>query len=268
MQHSHRFSESKVGEKDIATISGIFGALALIALAMLLGGGIGSFVDPKSLFIVLGGTFGAALVSHSPKDFIKAYQSIKSVFFVAPQHGSSRIRKLVYLSQRARKEGTLALENDLLREKDPFLRKALELIIDNVEHEDIRRVLSIELAFADDDNRKAATLCHALGASAPAMGLLGTLIGLVEMLKFLDDPANIGPAMAVALLTTFYGTLLAHVIFLPLAAKLELKSKEDLLVKEITIEGVLSINEAANPRLIEQKLLGFLPKELRTAHFE
>jgi len=156
----------------------------------------------------------------------------------------------------------------MYRERDPFFKKCLMLLVDGYDAPELRKILEMELAYLDDRHRRGARLFQTMGAIAPAMGLIGTLIGLVQMLGNLDDPSEIGPAMAVALLTTFYGAVLANLVFLPLAGKLRTRSEEETLYKEMTIEGICGIAEGLNPRMIKQRLFSFLPPEKRYAEYE
>jgi len=169
----------------------------------------------------------------------------------------------VDLSGKARKGGILALESSIKEVGDQYFAKGLQLVVDGIEINSVRNVLEKDIEYSSDRHRLGAEVFVTIGTFAPALGMIGTLIGLVQMLQNLEDPSQIGPSMAVALLTTFYGTLVANLIFLPIAGKLKTRSKEEMLVKELIMEGVISIASGENPRIMEQKLQSFIPPKSR-----
>ncbi|MCB0344648.1 MAG: motility protein A [Bdellovibrionales bacterium] len=252
---------------DYGTIAGAIAAFGLVFLAIYLGGGIESFVDVKALLIVLGGTIGATLINFPLDDFVRAVSGLKTAFFPDTKSEMQRVRKILELSRKVRADGSLAIEGEVYSEPDAFLRKCIELIVDGTDKEEIRQILEIELSFLEERHRRGAQLFQTMGGIAPAMGLIGTLIGLVQMLQNLNDPTQIGPAMAVALLTTFYGAVFANLVFLPIAGKLRSRSEEEFLVKEMTIEGITGVASGINPRMIEARMLSFLAPELRHSEF-
>ena len=252
---------------DYATLWGAAAAFGLVLLAILLGGGLGSFIDIKSLLIVVGGTLGATLITFPLYDLARTLTIIRPALFPDESSAQHRIDKIIDLSNKTRAEGELSLEALTYSELDSFLRKCIELVVDGTPPEEIHRILQIEVSHLEDRHRRGAQLLQTMGSISPAMGLIGTLIGLVRMLENLDDPANIGPGMALALLTTFYGAMLAHLVFLPLAGKLRTRSEEERLIKELTAEGILSVAQGVNPRIIEQRLQSFLPNEQRYSRF-
>lgn len=252
---------------DHGTIIGAAAAFGLVAVAICLGGNLKSFWDLNSILIVIGGTFGATLISFPLRDLSQTYSALKSVFFPEPISPQDRIDRILSLALKARKNGYLSMQNELNYESDLFVRKCIELTLDDLPVEDVRRILETELSFQEDKHLRGAQLLQAMGAVAPAMGLIGTLIGLVQMLQHLDDPTKIGPAMALALLTTFYGAMLANIVFIPLAGKLLRRSEEEQRIKELTTEGIIDIARGINPRLVEQKLFGFLAPEERISRF-
>lgn len=251
---------------DLGTVLGVGGAFGLVSLAILFGGSITAFLDFPSLLIVVGGTLGATLINYPLQDFIKAFRVLRPTFFPETISPGTRMERIINMARTARGGGALALEAESDSEEDPFLRKCLELMVDGSKPEEIRHIMELELAFPDC-YRRAAQLFQTMGTIAPALGLIGTLIGLVQMLGNLEEPAAIAPAMAVALITTFYGAILANLVFLPVAGKLHRRSQEELLIKEMTVEGILSIATGAHPRLVEQHLMGFLPAEERWTQF-
>ncbi|MCC6954306.1 MAG: MotA/TolQ/ExbB proton channel family protein [Deltaproteobacteria bacterium] len=255
------------GEYDRATVIGLAAAFGLVFLAIGMGGNLPLFFDLPSLLIVIGGTLGATLVNFPLDEVRRAFSVARHV--LAPDRSSpeERLRKIIRLAEEARTSGNLVLESALFKEADPFLRKCTELVVDGISPDEIRRILDIEISLVASRHRRGAQLFQAMGNIAPAMGLIGTLIGLVQMLGSIDDPGQIGPAMAVALVTTFYGAVFANMLFIPIAGKLRARSEEEILIKEMTTEGMISIAQGINPRLLEESLLSFVPPERRISQF-
>lgn len=248
---------------DIATLGGIIAGLGLVSWGILSGGSMGAFIDPGSIVIVVGGTFAALFVSF-PLDRVLGLGKVTSKAFKNGEFNPGQIiDKVIELANVARREGLLSLEEAIDDVNDDFLKKGVMLIVDGTDPELVKNILETELVNLMGRHSEGKSIYEQLGSLAPAFGMVGTLIGLVQMLQNLSDPSSIGPAMAVALLTTFYGSLLANLIFLPLAFKLELKSKEEVMIREIMIEGLLSIQAGENPRIIEEKLKAFLKPSQR-----
>ena len=243
---------------DIATIIGIVSAFALVLSAITMGGGVGLFVNIPSMMIVVGGTMGATLINYPLGDILKVFRVVKNAFFPRNYTAQELIANFVTLSNQARKEGILALEPVVKELEDDFLQKGLQLSVDGLEPQAIEAILETEVDHIQDRHRLGADIFSTMGIFAPALGMIGTLIGLVQMLQSMDDPSTIGPSMAVALLTTFYGALLANIVCIPISGKLKKRSSEEVLAKELMIEGVLSIAKGENPRILEQKLNAFL----------
>jgi chemotaxis protein MotA len=166
-------------------------------------------------------------------------------------------------AKRARREGILSLEPLIKEIDDEYLKKGLQLTVDGLEPELIRDILETEIAYLEERHGSGADVVSVMGAFAPALGMIGTVIGLILMLQTMSDPSTIGPSMAVALITTFYGAILANLVFNPLAGKLRTRSKEEVLIREMILEGVLSISKGENPRVIEEKLNSYLPPKNR-----
>lgn len=247
---------------DIATIIGIVVGMGLIVFTIATGEGAGMFIHIPSAMIVFGGAVASTLISFSLKEVLSVISVIQKAFFTASYDGGKLIEQIVALSKKARKEGLLAIDKDVNEVSDAFLRSGMEMVVDGTEPELIRTVLETELSYTMERHKKGAQIMNALGASAPAFGMIGTLMGLVQMLSNLDDPSKIGGGMAVALITTFYGSVLANLIFLPLAVKLQNNSGTEVIIKEMIIEGVLSIQFGEHPNTIHRKLSNFLaPKE-------
>jgi len=244
---------------DIATVLGILSATGLVLGAIFMGSGLNVFINIPSLCIVLGGTIGVTLVAYPLKDFLSVIKVVQKAVFTKNISATELISKFTAFANKTRKEGILALESEIKELKDEFFKKGIQLSIDGLEPQQIQNILDTEIEFVRDRHKLGADIFTSMGTFAPAMGMIGTLIGLVQMLQSMDDPSTIGPAMAVALLTTFYGSLMANICCMPIAGKLKTRSKEEMLTKEMTIQGIISLSNGDNPRILEQKLLAFLP---------
>lgn len=246
---------------DIATLLGLLGAVAVIALAVVLGGSAGTFVNVPSIAVVVGGTFAATLTRISLSDFLGSFKLVLSTFLHKSVSLTKLIEEAVELSDVARKEGVLALEGREIG--DPFLEKGINFCIDGHPTEVVQKMLSKDINLSIERHEIGREMFKAIGDAAPAMGMIGTLIGLVQMLSNMSDPKAIGPAMAVALLTTLYGAVIANAIALPLADKLKKISQEERLSKSLILESVSAIQAGTNPRVVEQILVTYLPEDLR-----
>jgi chemotaxis protein MotA len=252
---------------DFATIIGILCGFSLVILAMASGGGLTWFLDGPSAMIVFGGTFGAVLINYPINEVLGVIKVAKNVFRGKPQEAVVVINQLVEMSKLSRRDGVLSLQKMIHQTKDPFMIKAVNLVVDGVDPAHISEILETELDFIGERHRLGAEIFTTMGNFAPAMGLVGTLIGLVQMLKQMNNPSTIGPAMAVALITTFYGVVLANLVFLPIAGKLKTKSSQELLLKQLIINGILSIQSGDNPRVLEQKLHSYIAPGERRSRF-
>jgi len=244
---------------DIATIVGILSATGLVLGAIFMGSGLNVFINIPSLCIVLGGTIGVTLIAYPLKDFLSVIKVVQKALFTKNISATELISKFTNFANKTRKEGILALESEIKEVEDEFLKKGVQLSIDGLEPQQIQTILDTEIDFVRDRHKLGADIFTSMGTFAPAMGMIGTLIGLVQMLQSMDDPSSIGPAMAVALLTTFYGSLMANICCMPIAGKLKTRSREEMLTKEMTIQGIISLSNGDNPRILEQKLMAFLP---------
>lgn len=244
-------------------ISMILGFI-LIIYSILSGGDIAAFFEINSVIITFGGTIAATFIAYPierMKNMGKVLRTLQRKEKLDPEHV---IEVLVGHAEKARREGLLALEDDVAGMEEPFLQKGVQLIVDGTDPELVRSILEIELSFVEDRHKSNAAIFDTMGNYAPAFGMLGTLIGLIQMLRNLQDASSIGAGMAVALLTTFYGSLLSNLVFLPLATRLRSQSREEILLKEVMIEGILSVQAGENPRIVEEKLKAFLaPKRDR-----
>ncbi|MCK8602433.1 flagellar motor protein [Desulfoferrobacter suflitae] len=253
---------------DIATFVGIVSAFALVLISIMLGSGLSLFFNVPSMMIVLGGTLGATMIHYPLKDVLSVFRVVRNVFFTKVWSTQEVIDKFIEFSNTSRKEGMLALEGDLVQVDDQFLSKGLQLAIDGMQPEAIREILEIEIDYLQERHRFGAEILDTMATFFPAMGMIGTLVGLVQMLQTMEDPSTIGPAMAVALLTTFYGAVAANLVCLPMAGKLRKRSREESLIKEMVINGVVAIANGENPRIIEQKLHSFVPPQARASRFK
>ncbi len=248
---------------DITTLIGILIAGSLVVASILMGGSGSWFINTPSLMIVLGGTMGATLLAYPLKEVLGVIGVVRNVFLYRSQSATDLIPLLAGFARKARQEGILSFEAEIQKVDDPFLTRGLQMAIDGMEASSIEEVLSTEILYVSERHRLGAEIFTTMGSYAPAVGMLGTIIGLVQMLMQMEDPSQIGPPMAVALLTTFYGTLLANLVCLPIAAKLRIRSKQEILVKTMSLEGVLSIQSGDNYRVVEQKLKAFIAPRLR-----
>jgi chemotaxis protein MotA len=254
---------------DIATILGVIGAFAVIGIAMSVSGSVKSFVDVPSVLIVLGGTFLVTTISYSLGEIWRAQSvMLRAVVYNAEQSNVAALRVLS-LADEARRHGIFTLQNQLsgLRH-NRFLQQALIMVVDGAPTEEVDRVMSQELMATADRHQRSAGVLRRAGEVAPAMGLIGTLVGLVQMLGNLEDPSTIGPAMAIALLTTFYGAVLANMVFLPIANKLERNSHLESMINQIYVLGAASISRQENPRRLEMMLNTILPPAKRVNFFD
>lgn len=246
---------------DFATLIGLVGAILLIASAVILGVSPSVFINPPSLLIVIGGTLLVVLAKFSFAQFFGAFKAAARAFkFKLPETQAS-IEELVEIANVARKEGVLGLEDREV--SSPFLGQGIQMLVDGQDGNTIKQLLSKERLMTLDHNRSGAKVFTAMADVAPAMGMIGTLIGLVQMLSNMEDPKSIGPAMAVALLTTLYGAMIATMIATPIADKLSLRMTEEARMQSLYIDALVAIQEGTNPRIIEQMLSSYLPPRER-----
>jgi len=244
---------------DIATIGGIGAAFVFLGLGVIFANGsFALFFDPPSIMITIGGSF-AALVASYPLSYVLGVGKIIRFAFFAPDiNAKEMIITLVSFSEKARREGLLALEDDLDEVEDDFLKKGIQLVVDGTDPELVRRIMETELEYIMSRHDKGKKLFDDWGLYAPAFGMIGTLMGLILMMVNLEDKSAIGPGMSTALITTLYGAILANAVLIPIANKLEIRANEETLMKLIMIEGTLSIQAGDNPRIVRDKLIAFL----------
>ena len=251
---------------DLGVFIGVGLGFSMIVMSILTSGGrIGAFIDPPSFLMVLGGSFGAMLLGNPMGRMLGIIRFIKIIIQV-PRHEEERIiSSLVNFSEKARREGLLALEDDLEEVEDDFMRKGIQLVVDGTDPDIIKSVLFNDLNQLQTRHSVGIKLFDDWSKIAPAFGMIGTLAGLISMLANLDDEASIGPNMSLALVTTMYGAITANLILIPIKNKLEDRDADETLSREIMIEGILSIQSGDNPRILEEKLLSFLPPVRREA---
>jgi chemotaxis protein MotA len=246
---------------DLATLIGLLGACIVVGTAILLGGSISAFVDTSSLVLVLGGTLLVTLMKFSFKQFANASKVAIKAFIYRVPDPEDLIERSVQLANQARASGLLALEEADV--PDEFFKKALNLVVDGHDPEVVRSILHKDLELTLKRHRDGQAIFKAIGDAAPAMGMIGTLIGLVQMLGHMNDPKQISPAMAIALLTTLYGAMIANLLAIPIADKLALRSTEERLAKSLIIDAVASIQDGQHPRIMRDLLRNYLPKSRR-----
>jgi chemotaxis protein MotA len=253
---------------DLATIIGLFGGFTVVTAAVLLGGSYTAFYNLPSVLIVLGGTFLVTTMSYSLFEIVKSQRLIFSTIFLNREAPAQVAYDMLDLAERCRGKGVLKLQTHIQGiASDSFKHKALQLVVDGLPPDEVNKILRNDLAAMVTRHNSSAGILHRAAEVAPAMGLIGTLVGLVQMLSNLSDPTTIGPAMAVALLTTFYGAVLANMFFSPLASKLERNSAEEALINRIFIAGATSIGRQENPRRLEMLLNTLLPPSDRVQFY-
>lgn len=254
---------------DIASLAGIILCFAMLIFGIISSAGIGGFheyLDGPSFVITFGGSFFATLTSVSMADYIGGLKSFMLIFKAPALNTAAMIQKIIELSNVARKEGLLSLEEAASDMDEQFLKKGILLIVDGTDPDLVRAIMETELVSIDNRHKTRIGFWDTLGTMGPAWGMIGTLVGLVDMLYHMDNVATLGPAMAVALITTFYGSVLANMICIPVSAKLKADNGMEMMMKEVMIEGLLSIQAGENPRVIEEKLKSFLaPKDREAA---
>ena len=250
---------------DLATIIGLVSGLGFILFGILKGGSLLQFIDMPSVLIVGGGTVGATLINYPLAEVIGVVKVVKNAFLHKEESPIGIINTLVGFAETARREGILSLEQQAQSLEDDFLKTGINLAVDGTEPEYIKDIMSTELDYIEERHKVGAGIFDAMGTYAPAFGMVGTLIGLVNMLATMDDPSTIGPSMAVALITTLYGALVANLVCLPIAGKLRHRSAGELLLKQLCIEGIMAIQSGDNPRIVEGKLKAFIAPSQRAS---
>ena len=241
---------------DLATLIGLIGGFAFVIMAMILGGSLGMFYDTTSILIVVGGSTFVVLMKFTMGQFFGAAKIAGKAFMFKADEPEDLIAKVVEMADAARKGGFLALEE--MEINNSFMQKGIDLLVDGHDADVVRAALQKDIALTDERHDFGSSVFRAFGDVAPAMGMIGTLVGLVAMLSNMDDPKSIGPAMAVALLTTLYGAFLANVICLPIAAKLDNRKEEEKLNQSLVLDGIVGIADGQNPKVIEGILKNYI----------
>lgn len=248
---------------DFATLIGLISGASLILWAIMSKSSLTVFIDAGSIAIVIGGSFAAILIAFPIHNVLGLAKVLKKTVFAKSPSPTAMINDLVRYAEIARRDGILALENVSGEASDNFLISGIQMAVDGTDPALVEQMMTSELDSLAERHQNGKALLDTLGKYGPAFGMIGTLIGLVIMLQNMDDPSKIGPGMAIALLTTLYGSLLANLVALPLSDKLAVRSGEELLLKSIIIRGIMAIQSGDNPRIVEQKLKTFLPHKMR-----
>ena len=248
---------------DIATIIGIILGFFVIVSAIVVGGGWQSFLHLPSLAITIGGMLCATLIHFSLPQFLGIFSVVKKTIVTKIPSASELVQNMVNFAAINRRDGALALEQEIPKVSDLFFVKGLQMLVDGNDPEAIRDFMTLEIENLQDRHNNGKKILEFMGASAPAFGMIGTLIGLVQMLKNMSSPDQIGAGMAVALLTTFYGAFAANLIFIPLAGKLGIYSKAEATAREMIVEGICSMAQGDNPTAIREKMQAFISQSRR-----
>jgi chemotaxis protein MotA len=244
---------------DKSSVGGIVLAVGGILLGLILeGGNLGQVLQPTAAMIVFGGTIGAIMLQFPLSTVLAAFRSLARVFFVRRRDGQAVIREIVGYAQKARKEGIVSLDRDLEQIHDPFLKKSLMLAVDGTEPQELRKMMELELQNRMEQEEKIPMVFEAAGGFSPTIGILGAVLGLIQVMQHLDKMNEVGRGIAVAFVATIYGVGAANIFFLPSAGKLKIRIREEQMAREMMLEGVVSILEGLNPRMVETKLRGFL----------
>jgi chemotaxis protein MotA len=246
---------------DKATLGGLFLAIGGILLGLTLeGGNLGQVVQPTAALIVFGGTLGAILIQYPLPTAIDAFRRLAQVFVEPEQNAQSTIDRLVKYANQARREGIISLDSELANIEEPFLHRALMLAVDGTDPQELRNIMELELDNKEEHEEKIPQLFESAGGFSPTIGIIGAVLGLIQVMQHLDKIDEVGKGIAVAFVATLYGVGAANLILLPCAGKLKIRIRDEQILREMTIEGVVSILEGMNPRMLQEKLLGFVTK--------
>lgn len=246
---------------DLATLIGLIGGYGIVIAAIMSGSDPGGFIETASLLIVFGGTIAATLIRFPAKHFLGAFSVAMKAFIYKIDTPDTLIKDAIRLAELARKGGLLELEKAPVNNE--FFKKGLQQVVDGHDPALVRKMLFQDMTLTIERHETGQKIWKAIGDAAPAMGMVGTLVGLVQLMANMDDPKKIGPAMAVALLTTLYGALIAHLLALPIADKLEVRMEQERMSKSLIIDGIAAIQEGMNPRVLEGMLKNYLPGKQR-----
>ena len=251
---------------DKSSLGGIALAVCGILAGLLLeGGNLGQVLQPTAAMIVLGGTIGAVMLQFPLATVLAAFRSLVRVFLERKKDGQAVIQEIVGFAQKARKEGIVSLDRDLEKVDEPFLKKSLMLAIDGTEPQELRKMMELELQNREEQEEKIPMVFEAAGGFSPTIGIIGAVLGLIQVMQHLDKMDEVGRGIAVAFVATIYGVGMANIIFLPSAGKLKIRIREEQVAREMMLEGVVSILEGLNPRMVETKLKSFLSEASQKA---
>lgn len=249
---------------DFATVLGLMLAFGALIIALFMEGGhIRDLVQPSAFLIVMGGTFGATITSFSVKQVLGAPRVVRNAFFCKSTELSEIIHVMVEFARKARREGILALEEQARSVGNKFLQMGVQLVVDGTPSEMVREILETEIVSLQERHKVGESIFAALGGYCPTMGIIGTVMGLIHMLASLNEPGRMGPAIAAAFIATLYGVAFANMVFLPISSKLKSRTSEEIIAYDMMVEGILSIQAGDNPRMVEAKMIAFLPPKLR-----
>lgn len=247
--------------KSYSAVMGLVAGVFLIVYSIMSSGDLKSFVDIPSIIITLGGSFCALLISFPARDLMKVPKILKLLVNKPENDRKKLILEFSEMAKKARKNGLLSLEDDIAGMEDEFLSSGLQMVVDGIDPDVIRDILTLKMETTERRHRMGQSIFSKWGELAPAFGMIGTLIGLIVMLANLQDASAIGTGMAVALITTFYGSFLANLVFIPIASNLSVQTDEEMLTKEMAIDGIMEIQAGTNPRVLEEKLMTYLSPE-------
>ncbi len=247
---------------DKSTIGGVLLAFGGILAGLLLEGGkVSQLLQPTAAMIVLGGTIGAVMVQFPLSTVVQAFKKLAWVFLDKAEDSALLVETLVKFAQRARKNGIVSLDAELPNIADPFLKRALTLAVDGIEPEELRKMMELEIDNQAEQSEKIAQVFESAGGFAPTIGIIGAVLGLIQVMQHLENIDEVGRGIAVAFVATIYGVGSANLFFLPSSGKLKIKGREEQILREMTVEGVISILEGMNPRVLETKLAGYLSEQ-------
>jgi chemotaxis protein MotA len=244
---------------DKATFGGLLLAIGGIVLGLLLeGGNLGQVLQPTAAMIVFGGTLGAILIQYPLAVVINAFRRLAHIFLEPGENARTTVEMLVNYANQARREGIISLDKELPNIHEPFLRRALTLAVDGTDSQELRKIMELELDNQAEQEEKIPQLFESAGGFSPTIGIIGAVLGLIQVMQHLDKIEEVGRGIAVAFVATIYGVGAANLFLLPSAGKLKIRIRDEQVIREMTLEGVISILEGMNPRMLESKLLGFL----------
>jgi chemotaxis protein MotA len=251
---------------DKSTWLGLLLAIAGIIGGLLVeGGNLSQILQPTAAMIVFGGTVGAVLVQFPLRVVLASFRQLAHVFFEPKDNAQANIHEILRYANKARREGIISLDNDIAAVQDPFLKKSLMLAVDGMEAQELRHIMELEMDNLEENEEKIPQVFESAGGFAPTVGIIGAVLGLIQVMQHLDHIDEVGRGIAVAFVATIYGVGSANLFFLPAAGKLKIRLRAEQVIRKMTLEGVLSIMEGMNPRMLESKLLGFLAEQKQEA---